>query len=360
MSFTLTLAEPPTQVATVEYATTPGTASSADYTSAIPGATATFAVGQTTQAVTVATTEDFIHEPDETVTLTLSNPTGGVRLDATAYQATGTISDDDPLTATITGDGSVAEGAATHTQWYDFGITLDQSPLRVVTVQYAVSGTASRGPYGFIGGVLGCSGYDYVLGDGSVTFNPGQRSHTITALLCGDSLAEPDETITVQISVGSASVGGVIIGTATSATVTVQNDDATVSIYAPPAPVQEDISGAANDLTFTVGLDVTTTNTVTVDVDTASGTATGGTCGSGGADFADRSTTITFSPGELTKAFTVATCPDTTQNEGTEDFTVSLGGVTNAATGTSTATGPDHRQRQSAGLQVSAASLLCH
>ena len=125
-----------------------------------------------------------------------------------------------------------------------------------------------------------------------------------------------------------------------SATATIRdNDEPTVSISAPLAAVIEDTSGVANDIVFTASLDVAHVRTVTVSASTTSGTATGGMCGFGGADFTHGALTLTFNPGVLTTDFTVSTCPDTTRNEGVEDFTVTISGATNASLGTSTATG---------------------
>ena len=84
---------------TVEYATSDGTAESGtDFTAA--SGTLTFAAGETSKTVSVATTDDSADEEDETFTLTLSNPADATLGDAAA---TGTIVDNDnaltPLTA---------------------------------------------------------------------------------------------------------------------------------------------------------------------------------------------------------------------------------------------------------------------
>jgi len=78
-------------------ATSNGTAAAADYTAT--DTIVTFADGDTTaKTVNVPILQDTADEPDETVNLTLSTPTGGATLGA---QTTGvlTITDDDPTPA---------------------------------------------------------------------------------------------------------------------------------------------------------------------------------------------------------------------------------------------------------------------
>ncbi|WP_410590173.1 Calx-beta domain-containing protein [Amycolatopsis sp. lyj-23] len=80
----------PTPV-TVHYATADGTATApADYQAA--GGDVTFAPGETAKPVTVLVNPDTVDEPDETFTVTLSNPVGAGLVDPTGV---GTIVDDD-------------------------------------------------------------------------------------------------------------------------------------------------------------------------------------------------------------------------------------------------------------------------
>ena len=99
IEFTVSLSAARGRPVTVRYATSDGTAESGtDFTAA--SGTLTFAAGETSKTVSVATTDDSADEEDETFTLTLSNPADATLGDATA---TGTIVDNDnaltPLTA---------------------------------------------------------------------------------------------------------------------------------------------------------------------------------------------------------------------------------------------------------------------
>lgn len=85
---------------TVDVAATGGTASALSDYAFIP-TTLTFADGETSRTFGVAIVNDVEDEPDETIVLTLSNPTGGATLGA-ASTATVTIMDNDAAPATPT------------------------------------------------------------------------------------------------------------------------------------------------------------------------------------------------------------------------------------------------------------------
>ncbi|MGD9622964.1 MAG: cellulase family glycosylhydrolase [Mycolicibacterium sp.] len=89
--FTVTLAAPSATPVSVQYATSNGTAAAGSDYIATAG-TITFAPGVTTQTVEVQVLPDTLVEPNETFTVTLSNPTGATITDATAA---GTITNDD-------------------------------------------------------------------------------------------------------------------------------------------------------------------------------------------------------------------------------------------------------------------------
>ena len=93
LAFAVTLSRAASDTVTVDYATSDGTATAgADYTHA--SGTLTFAAGETRKTVTVAVLDDPQDDGGETLTLTLSNPSGAVFADA---QASGVIENTDPL-----------------------------------------------------------------------------------------------------------------------------------------------------------------------------------------------------------------------------------------------------------------------
>ena len=93
LAFVVTLTRVVSGPVTVAWATSDVTASAGtDYTAA--SGTLTFTAGETGRTVSVAVLDDTHDEESETLTLTLSNPSGAYLADATA---TGTISNSDPL-----------------------------------------------------------------------------------------------------------------------------------------------------------------------------------------------------------------------------------------------------------------------
>lgn len=82
LQFTLTLDTASANPVTVAYATANGTADGADYTAV--ATTLTFAPGERSKTIVVATTGDGVVEPNETLTVTLSAPTGATLADAEA------------------------------------------------------------------------------------------------------------------------------------------------------------------------------------------------------------------------------------------------------------------------------------
>ena len=114
----------------VDYATANGTASAgSDYTA--QSGTLTFAAGETTKTVTVAIIDDTTEENDETLTLTLSNPSGAEISDGLA---TGTITDSEPapLTASFSNVPDSHDGSAEFT----FDLTFSENfPLSYRTLR---------------------------------------------------------------------------------------------------------------------------------------------------------------------------------------------------------------------------------
>ena len=160
---------------------------------ALPSGTVNFAVGQTTQLITIPINGDAAIEPDEGFTVTLSNPTGSTLGTATA---TGTILNDDaaalPTLAIAATDANKAEGNAGSTP-FTFTVTRSGSTTGASSVQFAVTGSGanSANTIDFAGGVLP---------SGTVNFAAGETSQVITVNVNGDTAVEPSEGFTVTLS----------------------------------------------------------------------------------------------------------------------------------------------------------------
>ena len=93
LAFVVTLSRAASGTLTVDYATSDGTATAGtDYTAA--SGTLTFTAGDRSKTISVAVLDDSHDEGEETLTLRLSNPSGGRLTDG---EATGTIENRDPL-----------------------------------------------------------------------------------------------------------------------------------------------------------------------------------------------------------------------------------------------------------------------
>ena len=93
LAFAVTLSRAPSWTVTVDYATSDGTAAAgSDYTAT--SGTLTFAAGETEKTVSVPVLDDAHDEGSETLTLTLTNPSGAYLADGSA---TGTITNTDHM-----------------------------------------------------------------------------------------------------------------------------------------------------------------------------------------------------------------------------------------------------------------------
>ncbi|WP_006851623.1 Calx-beta domain-containing protein [Synechococcus sp. WH 8109] len=301
VTFTLTLNEAPTEAVIVNYVTGTGTAGTGDYASS--SGSVTFAAGQQTQFVTVATTEDTSVESDETFTVTFS----GTRLTG-SVAATGTITNDDVAVVAPTYTLSTSAASASEGDGVTFTLTLDSAPTADVVVNYVTSN-----------GTAGAS--DYTSTSSSVTFSAGQKTKFVTIQSTEDTAVELDETFSITFS-GSSLAADV------TATGTITNDDSAAPTY---TLTVADVSAAEGDAaTFQLTLDSAPTEAIVVNYATAAGTA-------GATDFTSASSTVTFAAGQTTQFVTIQTTEDTAV-ESSETFTVNFTGSSLAAAVSATGT----------------------
>ncbi|HEX8070528.1 MAG TPA: FG-GAP-like repeat-containing protein [Pyrinomonadaceae bacterium] len=169
----------------VDYATADGTAvSPGDYAPA--AGTLTLAEGEAFKGLTVTPVSDTSDEPDESLTLTLSNPTGGAVL-GSPNVAQLIITDDDPPPQLAVGDAAVTEGNAGSVSAV-FTVSLSAPSGFAVTVNYATADGAAA------------AGADYDAATGTLTFAPGELTKTVAVSVRGDTLAEVNEHFFVNLS----------------------------------------------------------------------------------------------------------------------------------------------------------------
>jgi hypothetical protein len=206
VTVTLSLTAATATAKSVNWTTVAGTATAGSDFQAASG-TATFAAGSTTTSFTVYVVGDTAIEPNETFSVKLTS-TGGFNLaDATEVV---TIANDDlpPLTVSI-GNATVTEGNSS-TSTVNIPLTLSRASTSTVTVTVTtVAGTAKAGT-------------DFVSKTGTVTFAPGTTTAVFSVAIAGDKVAEPTETLTVQLS----SPVGATVATGTGTVTIIDNDGA--------------------------------------------------------------------------------------------------------------------------------------
>ncbi len=172
------------QTATVDFVTANGAAQAgSDYQ--VASGTLTFAPGESHKTIDVLINGDTNVEPDETFFVNLSNASGATIVDG---QGIGTIINDDVALPTLSiSDVTKTEGKNKTTS-FTFTVTLSAPSTETVTVSYATAnGTALD------------SDNDYYAKSGTLTFNPGETTRTITITVRGDRKAELDETFFVNL-----------------------------------------------------------------------------------------------------------------------------------------------------------------
>jgi hypothetical protein len=299
--FSVKLSNPSQDIVTVNFATSDGTAQAgSDYT-AVSG-TLTFPPRETARPVTVAVNGDKLRESNETFFVNLSNPNGLV---IGVAQGIGSIINDDSLPELSIKDVSLQEGD-TGTSAAVFTVSLLNPGPDTVTVDYeTVDGTAQAGS-------------DYVSNSGKLTFTSGDVQETITVLVNGDTLVEPNETffVTLKNPTGATT-------TRSQGTAIITNDD-----QPPPSFSIDDVSvtegnAGATGATFSISLSRPSSQTIMVNFATADGTAVAGS------DYLPASGVLTFAPG-ITRLPLTITVNDDTNVELNETFFVNLTNPVNA------------------------------
>lgn len=180
-TFTVTLSAVSASNVTVQYATVSGTAAAgSDFTST--NGTLTFLPNETSKTVTVAVTGDTTYERDEDFFFTLSSATNAAIADGVGQ---GAVANDDSQ-PTISIDNVQALEGNSGTTIFVFTVTLGNPSWQTITLDFATQGGSAT------------VGDDYAAASGTLTFNPGETTKTISITVYGDTVHEP----------GPARIGG--------------------------------------------------------------------------------------------------------------------------------------------------------
>ena len=334
LNFSVTLSHPSTRTVTVDYATSDGTAvAGSDYTAA--SGALTFTAGDTSQTVQVTVLTDSDDESDETITLTLSNPSQATLDDGTGAgtiengeSSSGTQEDppaEDPPAETpaVLLTASFANVPADHngsnfTFQLSFSENVEAGYARIRDHAFTVTGatidSASRITQGSNQGW-------------NVEVNPtGNEAITITlpeTTNCSDdeAICTDDERMLSHS--------------------TEERVEGPPAISVSDATVQE-AEGAT--LEFSVTLSHASSRTVTVSYATQDVTATAGP------DYTAASGALTFTAGDLSQTVEVTVLTDS-EDEGQETLTLTLSNPSQATLDDATGTGTIENGESSSGTQ---------
>ena len=187
--------------------------------------TLTISVGSEQATLTVATSADAVDEADSTVTATVTRGTGYTLGSATS--ASVTVSDDDEppsvpeVTITAATTGAVTEG-----EELLFMVQAAPAPAAELTVSVALAETGAMlaGP-----------------ASRTLTISVGSEQATLTVATSADAVDEADSTVTATVTRGT----GYTLGSATSASVTVSDDDEPPSV--PEVTITAATTGAVTE-----------------------------------------------------------------------------------------------------------------
>lgn len=238
--------------------------------------TLVFAPGEAGAALVISTIEDTFIEPNETLTITLSNP---VNATLTSFSRSLTINNDDfPVIISLT-PPSTQEGGA-----FELRASRSGDMSQTMALVYAIQGQAANA--GDIATPL----------TGDLRFDPGQSTATITISTVEDFLVESNETFNVAVS-GPA---GVTINGAANGIIV--NDDAPPSIWLSATAPEVSEGDVLTVIAWRAGLDLSRATSVAYTI-------------SGYGTIGPRSGSLTFAPNETEAILTIATIDDNVADE---------------------------------------------
>ncbi len=200
-----TLGNPATEEITVNFTAISDTAiASSDFEPT--AGTLTFSPGTTTQTINVPIIGDQLLESDETFSVELSGVTGNALIADNSSEIT--ISNDDPQRQISIADATILEGDSGISS-LDFTLSLDQEYVEPITVDFNLVNN------------LAIAGEDFNATNGTITFNPGETTQTLSVGIIGDEEFEASETFFVELSNPSSAA----IIQDEQATGTITNDD---------------------------------------------------------------------------------------------------------------------------------------
>ena len=311
------------QAFTVDYSTNDGTAKAVqDYTTV--SGKLIFNAGESVKTITVPINNDTAYEGNETFTLNLSNPQGGVVLGTST--ATITIVDND-----VPQPGTLAFSNA------QFSVNEDGTPVNQIKI------IRTGGSQGEVSATINLTNgtatpEDYDIASIPVTFANGETEKFVTIPIANDTLVENTETINLTLI---NPTNGATLGTQKAAVLSILDDDVQLNFNAANYTVREDGTAVTDIIITRTGR---TTGTVGATLNFANGTATGCPCPPASVtyDFYNGAFAFTLDENEMSKVIQVEDAKLAGSNairirndskvEGDETFTINLTNPTGGAT----------------------------
>ena len=254
---------------------------------------ATVSVSAATTTYTIATSDDQADEADGSVTATVKAGTGYTI--GTASTATVTVADDDVPEITISGGSGITEGGTA-----SFTISASPAPASAITVNVGVSETGDWG----------------ATGAATVSVNSATTTYTIATT--NDQVDEANGSVTATVQSGA----GYTVGSASTATVAVADDDPALESSVTISIEDASASESASDLVFRVTLSEASHEDITVQWRTLASNDPDRRARAG-EDYWDMSGEIRISAGETSGTGAVWLYQDS-EDEPDELFTVYL------------------------------------
>lgn len=255
----------------------------------------TFASGETTQTVSIPLVNDNIVETDETLSLTLVDPTGGATL-GTPNTATFTIVDND---------------AALQFTRPDFSAVEDSTPIQPVQVQRIGFTDIPTGVTLELSDGTATAPVDYDPTPIAVDFAPGEILQTVEIPIVDDEIIEPDETINLTLL---NPTGEATLTEPSTAVFTIIDNDVLLQLSGANFVVNEDGTAIAP---VTVTREGRLDQAFSAAIALTDGTATAPF------DYDNTPILVNFAPGEIVQTVAVPIVDDT-ESEPTETLQLTL------------------------------------
>lgn len=290
---------------TVSYSTLDGKAASTNDYRGTNGGVLVFPANTSLKTIVIPIVNDTIVDSNETFSVFLHNPAGGV-----------TLGD---LTNTVVTIAENDAGGVINFTTANF-ITPEAGPAKAITLSRANGRAGGVSVWVYTEDGSATAGSDYTSVSNRITFNANETSKSVIVPVFNDALDETNET--VRLFLGGVE-GGAALGMLTNATLAITDDDTAGAFALSAASYATNENNPLFLITITRGTTGKASG-ATVDFSTQDGIAVDGL------DYFPTNGTLAFGSNEVSKVITVALTNDALA-EGNENFSFHLTNPTGGA-----------------------------